>query len=151
MLQENRSDPPHILRGQHIRRFPISPALTLRFINILGVINRLLHILPHLVLILGVGILPHHPQRLLEQVIHALNAPALRLWHTHPDEARAEVGEHREEKEDAPAQVGDHIGGGAGDAEVDDPVREEAEGHTEGALGKRTLLVWAGSKNVWQS
>lgn len=59
----------------------------------------------------------------------------LHLWETEIDEYHTQVGEHCVEKEGSVAQLGDHVRSGASDAIVDDPVDEETETHTEGALG----------------
>lgn len=93
----------------------------------------LLHVMAHLLLFGGVGVLPHGPDGAREQVVHGLNRPALELGHAEVDKDEANVGQHRVQKKRSPAQIGHHERSGLGDAVVDDPVDEEAEAHGERA------------------
>lgn len=94
----------------------------------------LLHIASDLLLLGRVRMLPHSPQRALEEVVHRLDRPALHFRKAEEDENHAEVCEHCIQQESAVAHLGDHVGCCARDAVVDDPVDEEAEGHAERAL-----------------
>lgn len=82
---------------------------------------------PNSFLLGRVRMLPHGPQRLLEQIVHTLYRSALHLRQAKVDEDNATVGKHGVQQEYAPAHLGDHVGGGSGDAVVDDPVDEETD------------------------
>lgn len=92
-----------------------------------------LHILHHMDLVhdimsdliifaLGIRVLPHHVQRLLEQVVHTLNGPAFEFRQTEVYEDHARIGEHGVHKEDAPAHLINHCRGGVGGAVIYDPA-----------------------------
>jgi len=85
------------------------------------------HIMAHLFFLCGICMLPHGPQRALEQVVHTFDGAPLQLWEAEVDEHNAGVCQHRVEQEHSPTHARDHVWRGAGDAVVDDPVDEETE------------------------
>lgn len=78
--------------------------------------------------------LPHGPERTLEQVVHRFNGSTLHLRKAEENEDYADVGEYCVQKECTVAHLGNHVGGCSCDAVVDYPVDEEAEAHTERTL-----------------
>lgn len=93
-----------------------------------------LDVASHLFFLGWVCVLVHGPQRAMKQVVHRLDRSAFHLRKAKVNEHYSRVREQGIEEERAVAHLGDHVGRGACDAVVDDPIDEEAEGHAEGAL-----------------
>lgn len=88
-------------------------------------------IVPNLLLLSGIRVPPHGPDRPLEQVVHRLDTSSLQLGKTEVDENYADVGKNGVQQERAPTKMGHHGRSGFGDAIVDDPVDKEAKGHAD--------------------
>jgi len=84
-------------------------------------------------------VLVHGPQRALKKVVHRLDRSAFHLREAKVDEHHSRIREQGVKQERGVAHIGDHVGRGACDAVVDDPIDEEAEGHAERTLGVHLL------------
>lgn len=86
----------------------------------------------NLILLRRVRVLPHGPDRVLEQVVHRLNTSALCFRHAEENVNNTEVGEERVEQEGSPPEIREHSRRSFGNSKVYDPAGERADGESDG-------------------
>ena len=97
-----------------------------------GTRDHVLDIVADLLFFGRIGVPPHGPDGVLEQVVHGLDGAALELRHAEKNKDDADVGQHGVQEKYSVAKIGHHVWGGLGDTVVDNPVDEEADRHGEG-------------------